>query len=397
MKRPEKAQDLNPTDRRQLRGVNSAEMSSTSQRLRATQPLGSNLEPAGADSPTQLVRQILRQRGPVSHPVNGDEGMAATVSVMLRVQPPPCALLMIGTALYERFRSALHAAGFDVTAASTQDEAAKVMDARHHALAVTDRVELLHSLGTLRTGRLLQIIQITLDRNGEAEAAIRAGADECLDVNASETLLQARFSSARRMADLESALRATFIVGRRLATTDELTGVANRRFFARHYPWEISRAGRYGHAVAVAMCDIDNFKRVNDEQGHAAGDIVLQECARRMQQCLRRGTDWIARLGGDEFAIVLPETDIEQALSACRNLRDAICLTPFGSDEARMNITASFGLAGIDRVPSKSERLAKRLLSAADQALYRRKEAGRDGITAMKLESAPPLETNTPA
>ena len=397
MKRPEKAQDLNPTAGRQLRGVNSAEMSSTSQRLRATQPLDSNLEPAGADSPTQLVRQILRQRGPVSHPINGDEGMAATVSVMLRVQPPPCALLMIGTALYERFRSALHAAGFDVTAESTQDEAAKVMDARHHALAVTDRVELLHSLRTLRTDRLLQIIQITLDRNGEAEAAIRAGADECLDVNASETLLQARFSSARRMADLESALRATFIVGRRLATTDELTGVANRRFFARHYPWEISRAGRYGHAVAVAMCDIDNFKRVNDEHGHAAGDIVLQECARRMQQCLRRGTDWIARLGGDEFAIVLPEIDIAQALSACRNLRDAICLTPFGSDEARMNITASFGLAGIDSVPSKSERLPKRLLSAADRALYRRKEAGRDGITAIKLESAPPLETNTPA
>ena len=397
MEGTEKAQDLSPTDRRQLRGVNSGEMSSTSQRLRATQPLDSNLEPAGADSPTQLVRQILRQRGPVSHPINGDEGMAATVSVMLRVQPPPCALLMIGTALYERFRSALHAAGFDVTAESTQDEAAKVMDARHHALAVTDRVELLHSLRTLRTDRLLQIIQITLDRNGEAEAAIRAGADECLDVNASETLLQARFSSARRMADLESALRATFIVGRRLATTDELTGVANRRFFARHYPWEISRAGRYGHAVAVAMCDIDNFKRVNDEHGHAAGDIVLQECARRMQQCLRRGTDWIARLGGDEFAIVLPETDIEQALSACRNLRDAICLTPFGSDEARMNITASFGLAGIDSVPSKSERLAKRLLSAADRALYRRKEAGRDGITAIKLESAPPLQTNTPA
>src|SRR5665213_3207042 len=103
MKRPEKAQDLNPTDRRQLRGVNSAEMSSTSQRLRATQPLGSNLEPAGADSPTQLVRQIHRLRGPVSITVNGDEGMTATVSVMLRVQPPPCALLLLGTALYERF------------------------------------------------------------------------------------------------------------------------------------------------------------------------------------------------------------------------------------------------------------------------------------------------------
>jgi diguanylate cyclase (GGDEF)-like protein len=114
-----------------------------------------------------------------------------------------------------------------------------------------------------------------------------------------------------------------------------------------------------------------------------------------MQQCLRRGTDWVARLGGDEFAIVLPETDVEQALAACRNLRDAICLTPFGSEDARMNLSASFGLAGIDCVPSKSEGLAKRLLSAADQALYRRKEAGRGGITVMKLESGAPLETNT--
>jgi diguanylate cyclase (GGDEF)-like protein len=271
------------------------------------------------------------------------------------------------------------------------------MGARHYALAVIDRLELLDSLRTLGTGRLLQIIQIISGPEGEAETALRAGADECVDGNASEMLLQARFSSARRMADLESALRATFIVGRRLATTDELTGVANRRFFARHYPWEIARAGRYGLAVAVAMCDIDYFKRVNDEQGHAAGDSVLRECARRMQQCLRRGTDWVARLGGDEFAIVLPETDVEQALAACRNLRDAICLTPFGSEDARMNLTASFGLAGIDCVPSKSEGLAKRLLSAADQALYRRKEAARGGITVMKLESGAPLETDTSA
>jgi diguanylate cyclase (GGDEF)-like protein len=313
------------------------------------------------------------------------EGMAATASVMLRVQPPPSALLMIGTALCERLHLALRAAGFDVTVATTEDQAAKSFDTRHYALAVIDRLELLDGLRALRTTRLLQVIQIMGGPAGEVEAALRAGADECIDKNASDMLLQARFSSARRMADLESALRATFIVGRRLATTDELTGVPNRRFFARHYPWEISRAGRYGHAVAVAMCDIDYFKRVNDEHGHAVGDSVLQECARRMQQCLRRGTDWVARLGGDEFAIVLPETDIEQALAACRILRDAIRLTPFGSEGARLNLTASFGLAGIDCVPSKSQRLAKRLLSAADQALYRRKEAGRGGITAMKV------------
>src|ERR1700722_240266 len=363
MKRHEKAQDLNSMAGRQSPGVNNAEMSSTSQRLRARKPPDSNLESSGADSPTQLVRQILRRRGPATDSVNGDAGMAATVSVMLRVQPPPSALLMVGTALYERLHVALHTAGFDVTAASTQDQAAKSMGARHYALAVTDRLELLDSLRTLGTARLLQIIQIVGAPEGEAETALRAGADECVDGNASEMLLQARFSSARRMADLESALRATFIVGRRLATTDELTGVANRRFFARHYPWGIDRAGRYGVAVTVALCDIDYFKRVNDEQGHAAGDSVLRECARRMQQCLRRGTDWVARLGG-EVGVVLRGADVEQALAACRNLRDAICLTPFGSEDARMNLTASFGLAGIDCVPSKSEGLAKTLLGA---------------------------------
>lgn len=364
-------------------------MSSTSRNSRALQLPDPNQEPGGADSPTQLVRQILRHRGPVSHAVDGDEGMAATVSVMLRVQPPPVALLMVGQARYERLRFALRAAGFDVTAALTLDHAAKATASRHHALTVTDRLEWLDALRAGGTGRLLQIIQITAGLKGEVETALCTGADECLDDTASDTLLQARFSSARRMADLESALRATFIVGRRLSTTDELTGVANRRFFAKHYPWEVARAGRHGHAVAVAMCDIDHFKRVNDSYGHAAGDIVLKECAKRMQQCLRRGTDWIARLGGDEFAIVLPETDLEQALAACRNLRDSICLTPFGSDDTRMNLTASFGLAGMDSVPANAERLSKRLLRAADQALYRRKEAGRDGITAMKLDCAP--------
>jgi two-component system cell cycle response regulator len=315
--------------------------------------------------------------------------MAATVAVMLRVQPPPSALLMVATGRRERLRVALQAAGFDVTEALTVDQAAAATASRHHAVAITDRLEWLDAVRTGGTVRLLQIIHITASLDGEVETALCAGADECLADAASDTLLQARFSSARRMAELESALRATFIVGRRLSTTDELTGVANRRFFAKHYPWEIARAGRHGHAVAVAMCDIDHFKRVNDGQGHATGDLVLREFAQRMQQCLRRGSDWMARLGGDEFAIVLPETDLEQALTTCRNLRDAICLRPFLSDDAPMNLTVSFGLASINSVRANNERLAKRLLNAADQALYQRKAAGRDGITALKLQMIP--------
>jgi len=340
------------------------------------------------DSPTQLVRRILKPRGPISHAVNaGEDDTTATVmTVMLRVQPPPGALLMVDAEHSERLRLALHVAGFDVTVASSRNQAFEVMASRHHALAVTDRRDLVGCFRELVTSRLLQIILIASSGEWDAEAALLAGADECLDGKSSEALLQARFSAARRTGDLESALRTVFIEGRRLATTDELTGVANRRFFASHYPREISRAARFGHPIAVAMCDIDHFKRVNDQYGHAAGDAVLRQCAQRIQQRLRRGTDWVARLGGEEFAVVLPETGLKQAQVVCRTLREEICREPFCSGSLQMSVTASFGVAAVESVPRKHKKLAERLLSAADRALYRSKEAGRDRVAAVRLQ-----------
>lgn len=355
---------------------------------RVMQPHDVNCEIGIDDSPTQLVRRILKRHSPISHAVStGEHDTTATVmSVMLRVQPPPDSLLMVAAEHCERLRLALHVAGFEVTVASSQEQALEVMSSRHHALAVTDRLDLVQCFRELGTPRLLQIILITSSRESETEAALLAGADECLDGSASEALLQARFSAARRTGDLESALRTAFIEGRRLATTDELTGVANRRFFASNYPREISRAARFGHPIAVAMCDIDHFKRVNDQYGHAVGDAVLRQCAQRIQQRLRRGTDWIARLGGEEFAVVLPETGRDQALVVCRTLREEISREPFCSGSMRMGVTASFGVAAIESVPRKPKKLAERLLSAADRALYRCKEAGRDRVAAVRLQ-----------
>jgi diguanylate cyclase (GGDEF)-like protein len=342
------------------------------------------------DSPTHLVRRILKPHGPIPHAVSaGEQDTTATVmTVMLRVQPPPGSLLMVDAEHCERLRLALDLAGFDVMVASSKDQALGLMSSRHHALAVTDRLDLVACLRELGTSRLLQIIAIATRCEWDAETALLAGADECLDAHASETLLQARFSAARRTGDLESALRTAFVEGRRLATTDELTGVANRRFFAAHYPREISRAARLGHPIAVAMCDIDHFKRVNDRYGHAAGDAVLKQCAQRIQQRLRRGTDWVARLGGEEFAVVMPETGLDQALVVARTLREEISGEPFCSEGTRMRVTASFGVAAIEAKFRKPKKLAERLLSAADRALYRCKESGRDRVAAVKLQSA---------
>ncbi len=372
-------------------------MSSTTQKARAAYPADSTGEVSAGESPTALVNQILKHRDTATAPATGEEDIAATVTVMLRVQPPPSALLMIQNSRFaRRFAQSLEMAGFEVTVADSKDQAVAFVLAHHCVLAVTDRLELARSLRALGSARLLQIMQVTSRRRRNAEAALQAGADECVDGDAPDLLLQARFAAARRLGDLESALRATFVVGRRMATTDELTGVANRRFFSRHYAREISRAARYGHAVAVAMCDIDHFKRINDELGHGAGDAVLRECAQRMQRCLRRGADWMARLGGDEFVIVMPETDVERALDVCRKLRDVVSGEPVVSEGLEMRLTASFGLASINPAPREVSRLAERLLAAADQALYRRKKAGRNGVTADKLKWEPSAPVTAP-
>jgi two-component system cell cycle response regulator len=373
-------------------------MSSTTQKTRTVQPADATGEHGTGDSPTQLVNQILKRQDSADGAAGGEQDIAATVAVMLRVQPPSSAMLMIeNTKARERLELALKSAGFEVTTAPAKDQAIEAMLGRHYILAVTDRLEIAKSLRALGTSRLLQIVHITSRRKGNVEAALRAGADECVDGDAPEILLQARFAAARRMGDLESALRATFVVGRKLATTDELTGVANRRFFAKHYAREISRAARHGHAVAVAMCDIDHFKRINDEHGHGAGDQVLRECAQRMQRCLRRGSDWMARLGGDEFVVVMPETDIERALDVCRKLRDVVSAEAVVSDDGvEMKLTASLGLAAINSAPKEVKRLAERLLAAADQALYHRKKAGRNGVTAEKLKWEPTEAPTSP-
>ena len=360
---------------------------SLTKRPRIALPLDVGYEGRAGDTPTRLVRRILKPLSPNPEADSArDEDASATMAVMLRVQDRPRSLLMIGGEHRERLRLALHDVGFKVTVAFSKDHALELMSAQHHALAVTDSLEIMQSLHDLGTSRLLQVILITGNRELAMDAALRAGADECLDGNASVALLHARFTAARRAGDLESALRTALIEGTRLATIDELTGVANRRFFASNYPREIARAARYGHPIAVAMCDLDHFKRINDQYGHPAGDAVLQQCAQRILKCLRRGTDWIARLGGEEFALVLPETSLDQGISVCRKLRESVSMEPFCSGSTRMTVTASFGVASIESVPRNPKELAQRLLGAADRALYHCKEKGRDRVAAVRLQ-----------
>ncbi len=159
------------------------------------------------------------------------------------------------------------------------------------------------------------------------------------------------------------------------ATTDELTGLANRRAFLHALEIELARSRRSGSPLSVAVADVDFFKRVNDRHGHGGGDDVLRALARIAEQSMRTG-DLVGRLGGEEFAILMPDTDEIQARVACERLRGAVSGRTIrlesGEDVA---VTLSTGVAllaaGDDR-----ERLVKR----ADTALYQAKEGGRNQV-----------------
>jgi two-component system, cell cycle response regulator len=184
------------------------------------------------------------------------------------------------------------------------------------------------------------------------------------------------------VAELESVLRVTLEENRKLSAVDDLTRVASRRFFGKHFPREVERAGRYRRALSLVLCDIDNFKKINDNLGHAGGDDVLRQFGLRLQKVLRAKVDWVARIGGEEFAVALPEIDCEGACQVARKLRAYIAHTPFSAQGKSLRVTASFGVCGLDLVPQQDPKVAQRMLKIADAALYRSKHDGRNRVTA---------------
>ena len=174
--------------------------------------------------------------------------------------------------------------------------------------------------------------------------------------------------SQRKVRDIAEQLRLS-------ATTDELTGLHNRRFFMHSLDIEVARARRSGAPLSVAVADVDYFKRVNDKYGHGGGDEVLRALAKIFEQIMRTG-DVVGRLGGEEFAVLMPDTDEIQARIACERLRGAIAgrkiRLPSGEE---IPITLSTGLALL--VPGDDR---DKLVNRADLALYRAKEGGRNQV-----------------
>ena len=178
-----------------------------------------------------------------------------------------------------------------------------------------------------------------------------------------------RREDERRMRKLQKELE-------RLAHTDALTGLYNRRIFMQRLDEEAERVRRHGSALSVLIFDLDFFKQVNDTYGHDTGDIVLVAVARLTTE-IKRVSDVAARLGGEEFALLLPETDQQGAVHLAQRLRTAIEKNLYLSTSGTpVKVTASIGVA----TATPEAREMEKLLSSADSQLYRAKNNGRNRV-----------------
>jgi two-component system, cell cycle response regulator len=333
---------------------------------------------------TTVIQRILERRA--ERPAEAHEGTTATVAVMLRVLPAPKALLVCHDAgLRAQLMRRIAPDVFEIEPLASDEEALRQFSAEHRPVVITDSLELIRQLRARKAARNPFVLFVAeLDEGQEREAGLQAGADECVGRRAPEREIDARIAAARRIAELEAVLRITLEENRKLSATDDLTRVASRRFFGKHFPREVERAARYQRALSLILCDIDFFKNINDTMGHGCGDDILRQFGARLQEALRRGVDWVARIGGEEFAVVLPETAYEQALEVARKLRAAVAGSPFAHEGKDVAVTASFGLCGLDCVAAGDRELAGRVLKIADAALYRSKQAGRNRVTATR-------------
>jgi diguanylate cyclase (GGDEF)-like protein len=174
----------------------------------------------------------------------------------------------------------------------------------------------------------------------------------------------------------EKTLEATVRELEMLATTDELTGLHNRRSLLHRLKFETARAKRFRAPLSAVMIDLDHFKRINDEHGHAVGDQVLANVGRLLRESVRV-IDMPGRYGGEELCVILPNTPLEGACKFAETLRAKIEAQPHYAGARLLPVTASLGVGSFDHMEVAD---AESLLRQADAALYRAKHAGRNRV-----------------
>jgi two-component system cell cycle response regulator len=229
---------------------------------------------------------------------------------------------------------------------------------------------------TQRDGAYVYILLLTSRQDAEdIVAGLEAGADDYITKPCHPAVLRARLHTGRRILSLEETLVRAREEMRFKATHDELTSLLNRASILSTTHSELRRSARDGQPFSLLLCDIDHFKRVNDNHGHLAGDIVLKEVARRLLSSVRN-YDAVGRYGGEEFLILLSNCDESSLRTRAEHIRAAIASTPIQTGDAELSVSISIGAMAC--CFTSADTSLEAILAQADAALYCAKGEGRN-------------------
>jgi len=279
--------------------------------------------------------------------------------------------------------SVLKKSGYDVVEAVNGAEAWEIMkhdDAPRLAILdwmmpEMDGLDVLHKIRNIQSDNPPYIIMLTAKgEKTDIIAGLDAGANDYLSKPFDTGELRARIGVGVRMIGLQEELVRSRELLIYQATHDPLTGLMNRRAILDRLGEELSRAKRHSGFLMVGMCDIDHFKRFNDRYGHQTGDDVLIEVSHVLQGSLRK-YDSLGRIGGEEFLAIIPVNKKIDTLSLFNRLRENVEKKVIETRKGALSVTISIGVAC-----AAKDSDADSVIKAADAAMYRAKESGRNRV-----------------
>jgi two-component system, cell cycle response regulator len=275
--------------------------------------------------------------------------------------------------------------GYDVVVAEDGDVALRILQSEDPPrLAMLDwkmpgmeGVEVCRKVRQEREDPYTYLILLTSQqRDEDLVTGMEAGADDYITKPFKHNELRLRLRAGRRIIELQNELIAARDTFRTKASHDSLTGLWNHEEIVHILTQELYRAERDQKSVGVILTDIDYFKKINDNYGHLTGDAVLRSIAEKMHSMMR-SYDYIGRYGGEEFLVILPDCSSEYAAAFAERIRLNISSDSIDTSEGMIPVTISLGVAASS---TERKRDADSFIKAADKALYRAKENGRNRV-----------------
>jgi diguanylate cyclase (GGDEF)-like protein len=289
-------------------------------------------------------------------------------------------------AIRESMHEFIQMAGFDVTSASSAEEAIEILKIRETDVVITDimmaGITGLELTGIIKKNYTSDVIVMTgFCADYSYEEAINKGANDFVfkPLRFEELLLRLKRVLNERKLTKDRVQMLEKL--KKLAITDGLTNLYNSRYFYSQLELEVDRFRRYNHPLSLLLLDIDHFKDYNDSFGHIEGDKVLVKLGKVIRSCLRR-MDTGYRYGGEEFTIILPETTSEEARIVAERLKATLKEATFNPCPGKeIKITISMGIT--EYTPKED---ISSFVQRADKAMYISKESGRDRITVLPAD-----------